>query len=132
MAASAFARFGSRSGAIFICTAAMVNVLDMSAPLRFARRLPNLNQTRHGLCRVTAVPHNPGGRCPPYYKEQRMSSPAPEKNITSVLKETRVFPPPETFAKAANVSAAERDRLADWAKRDPDAFWAEQAKSLHW
>ena len=55
-----------------------------------------------------------------------------EKNITSVLKETRQFPPPEAFAKNAHVSAAERDRLAEWAKTDPDAFWAEQAKSLHW
>src|SRR5438128_605300 len=57
---------------------------------------------------------------------------SPEKNITSVLKETRVFPPPAEFAKAANVSAAEHDRLAEWAKRDPDGFWDEQAKTLHW
>ncbi len=55
-----------------------------------------------------------------------------EKNITSVLKETRVFPPSAEFVAAANVDAKERDRLAEWAKRDPDAFWAEQAKTLHW
>lgn len=61
-----------------------------------------------------------------------MSSANPDKNITSVLKETRVFPPSEAFVAKANVNAAERDRLAGWAKRDPDAFWAEQAKSLHW
>ena len=57
---------------------------------------------------------------------------SPEKNITSVLKETRQFPPSAEFVAQANVSAAERDRLAEWAARDPDGFWAEQAKSLHW
>ena len=57
-----------------------------------------------------------------------MSSP----NITSVLKETRTFPPPEAFAKAAFINAAERQRLYDWAEKDPDGFWAECAKSLQW
>ena len=57
---------------------------------------------------------------------------SPETNITSVLKETRQFPPPAAFAAQANVGAAERDRLAEWAARDPDGFWAEQAKTLHW
>ena len=57
---------------------------------------------------------------------------SPDKNNTSVLKETRVFPPPAEFVKAANVDPMERDRLAEWAERDPDDFWAEQAKSLHW
>jgi acetyl-CoA synthetase len=55
-----------------------------------------------------------------------------DKNITSVLKETRLFPPPEEYARKAHISAAERDRLADWAAKDPDAFWAECAKALHW
>lgn len=61
-----------------------------------------------------------------------MPSPEPDKNITSVLKETRQFPPPVEFVAKAHVSAAERDRLAEWAKADPDGFWAEQAKTLHW
>ena len=55
-----------------------------------------------------------------------------DKNITSVLKETRVFPPSASFVAASHIDAKERDRLAEWAKNDPDAFWAEQAKSLHW
>ena len=71
---------------------------------------------------------------PPYeanqYPRDRMSS--PEKNITSVLKETRHFPPPSGVREGGDIDAAERDRLAEWAKRDPDGFWAEQAKSLHW
>lgn len=58
---------------------------------------------------------------------------SPSKNITSVLKETRLFSPPAEFSASAHVpSAAERDRLAHWAETDPDGFWAEQAKSLEW
>ena len=55
-----------------------------------------------------------------------------DKNITSVLKETRLFPPPAGFADKAHVGEAERDRLAAWAEKDPEGFWAEQAKTLHW
>ncbi|AWM37304.1 Acetyl-coenzyme A ligase [Gemmata obscuriglobus] len=55
-----------------------------------------------------------------------------DKNITSVLKETRQFPPQTEFVAQANVNAAERERLAEWAKSDPDGFWAEQGRSLHW
>jgi acetyl-CoA synthetase len=55
-----------------------------------------------------------------------------DKNITSVLKETRLFPPPREFVAQAHINATERDRLAEWAKLDPDGFWAEQAKSLYW
>ncbi|MCS6864563.1 MAG: acetate--CoA ligase [Gemmataceae bacterium] len=55
-----------------------------------------------------------------------------DKTITSVLKETRLFPPPREFVAQAHVNATERDRLAEWAKLDPDGFWAEQAKSLDW
>src|SRR2546421_7220760 len=54
-------------------------------------------------------------------------------NITSVLKENRVFPPPSEFAKAAHIkSLAEYEKLHERACRDPEAFWAEQAKSLAW
>jgi acetyl-CoA synthetase len=57
-----------------------------------------------------------------------MSSP----HITSVLKETRVFPPPAGFAATALVTEEERQRLCALAERDPDGFWGEQAESLHW
>jgi acetyl-CoA synthetase len=60
-----------------------------------------------------------------------MSSPG--QNITSVLKETRVFPPSKAFADAAHIkSPEEADRLRKWAADDPDGFWAEQAKTLDW
>ncbi len=54
------------------------------------------------------------------------------ENITSVMHETRVFPPSEAFAKQANITEAERQRLVEWAERDPDGYWAECAQSLDW
>jgi acetyl-CoA synthetase len=60
---------------------------------------------------------------------EAMSTP----NITSVLKETRKFPPPADFAAKAHVkSLAEYEKLWQEAKDDPGLFWAEQAKSLTW
>ncbi len=60
-----------------------------------------------------------------------MTSPA--SNITSVLKETRTFPPPPAFAQQAHVkSLAEYEQLYRRAADDPEGFWAEQAKSLTW
>ena len=53
-------------------------------------------------------------------------------NITSVLKETRVFPVPEAFAQKTLVSADEHRRLTEWAESDPDGFWGRHAESLHW
>ncbi len=53
--------------------------------------------------------------------------------ITSVLKETRSFPPPAEFSAQAHIkSLAEYERLFQRAKDDPDGFWAEQAGSLSW
>ena len=61
-----------------------------------------------------------------------MSSPTPS-HITSVLKETRTFPPPPEFAAAAHIgSMAAYEKLWQRAKDDPEGFWAEQAESLAW
>jgi acetyl-CoA synthetase len=61
-----------------------------------------------------------------------MSSPS-AANITSVLKESRTFPPPPDFAAAAHVkSLKEQEALCARAKADPEGFWAEQARSLTW
>src|SRR5207248_285255 len=61
-----------------------------------------------------------------------MSSPG-SSNITSVLKETRVFPPPQEFAARAHVkSMTEYESLWQQAKDNPEAFWSKQAESLHW
>jgi acetyl-CoA synthetase len=62
-----------------------------------------------------------------------MSAATPSPNITSVLKETRLFPSPREFAEKAHVkSMAEYEQLWRRAKDDPEGFWAEQAKTLHW
>lgn len=54
-------------------------------------------------------------------------------NITSVLKETRVFPPSKEFAAQAHVKSKEEyEKLWQRADADPEGFWAEQAESLHW
>jgi acetyl-CoA synthetase len=54
-------------------------------------------------------------------------------SITSVLQETRVFPPPEDFAKKAHIgSLAEYEALWNRAKDDPQGFWGDQAKLLDW
>ena len=61
-----------------------------------------------------------------------MSSPG-AAHITSVLKETRSFPPPVEFVARAQVSGpAAYEKLWKRAKDDPDGFWAEQAESLTW
>jgi acetyl-CoA synthetase len=54
-------------------------------------------------------------------------------SITSVLKESRLFPPPADFAARARVkSVAEYEALWLRARDDLEGFWAEQARRLDW
>jgi acetyl-CoA synthetase len=54
-------------------------------------------------------------------------------DIESVLKESRVFPPPAEFAKKAHIkSFDEYKSLYRKSIEEPEAFWAEQAESLVW
>ncbi|MBI4508562.1 MAG: acetate--CoA ligase [Deltaproteobacteria bacterium] len=54
-------------------------------------------------------------------------------DIESILKEERVFLPPSQFASAARIkSLDEYARLYERAAREPEGFWAEVAKELHW
>src|ERR1700721_2191662 len=56
-------------------------------------------------------------------------TPAPSANITSVLQEHRLFPPPKAFAKAAWIkSMAEYKKLYLESIRQPEKYWARQAK----
>ena len=58
---------------------------------------------------------------------------SPSSHITSVLKETRSFPPPKEFAAQAHIkSLAEYEKLYQTAKDNPEGFWAQQAESLQW
>src|SRR5437868_3360319 len=54
---------------------------------------------------------------------------APMTDIDVLLEENRKFEPPPRFTHNANVSSAE---IYDYAARDPEAFWAEQARHLDW
>ncbi|MGN6110772.1 MAG: acetate--CoA ligase, partial [Kofleriaceae bacterium] len=54
-------------------------------------------------------------------------------SITSVLTETRSFPPPAAFASEARVkSLAEYEAIYQRAAREPEAFWGEVASELEW
>jgi acetyl-CoA synthetase len=57
-----------------------------------------------------------------------MSLPS-EKNVSALLDERRTFPPSEEFKQRANCNDPE---VYDRAAKDPEGFWAEQAKNLDW
>jgi acetyl-CoA synthetase len=51
------------------------------------------------------------------------------ETIESLMDEERRFPPPPAFAANANVKD---DQLHEAAAADPEAFWAEQARTFEW
>ncbi len=63
-----------------------------------------------------------------------MTTPPSSQEISSVLREARVFPPPPEFSKRAHIQSLEDyRRLAEAARKDPDAYWAERAREeLFW
>jgi acetyl-CoA synthetase len=57
----------------------------------------------------------------------------PVHDIESVLTEARRFEPPKEFRSRAWIkSAAEYDLICRRAEEDPEAFWGECARNLHW
>ena len=58
-----------------------------------------------------------------------MSDAKHEENLDALLEENRKFPPSEEFRKQANANDPE---IYERARRDPDAFWAQQAERLDW
>ncbi|MBX7168392.1 MAG: acetate--CoA ligase [Pirellulales bacterium] len=53
--------------------------------------------------------------------------------LENVMREDRVFPPPAAFSAAARIgSMADYEALWREADADPERFWAEAAKELHW
>jgi acetyl-CoA synthetase len=62
------------------------------------------------------------------------TTPTSEKqNIDSILQEKRLFRPSEQFSKNAHVkSMAEYEAIYKKAEADPEAFWGDIAKELHW
>ena len=63
-----------------------------------------------------------------FHREVHMSA-SNEKSLSALLEERRVFPPSEEFRRQANASDP---AIYERAERDPEAFWAEQAKRLDW
>ncbi len=56
-----------------------------------------------------------------------------ESEITSILKEKRIFPPDAEFSRHARIkSLHEYRRYREEAERDPVAFWSRFANELHW
>jgi acetyl-CoA synthetase len=53
----------------------------------------------------------------------------PEKSLTALLDERRTFPPSEDFRRRAS---ANDPGIYDRALRDPESFWAGEAKKLDW
>jgi len=54
-------------------------------------------------------------------------------NLETILREHRVFPPPEEFAKQAHIkSLAEYQKMYQRSVTDPEGFWADAARELHW
>lgn len=62
-----------------------------------------------------------------------MSTPILPESLDSTLRENRLFPPPESFARKAHVkSLAEYEALYRRSIEDPEGFWAEVAAELPW
>ena len=56
-----------------------------------------------------------------------------DPNLSSILREHRVFPPPAEFAAQAHVKSLEEyETLYRRSIQDPQTFWAEIARELHW
>ena len=56
-----------------------------------------------------------------------------EEDITSILHERRLFKPNADFSRKAHIkSRKDYDRLYKKAEKDPEGFWGELAKELHW
>ncbi len=52
-----------------------------------------------------------------------------KKAIDVLLEEVRRFPPPDQFEKSAHVT---NEEVYEQARRDPEKFWAEAAKTVEW
>jgi acetyl-CoA synthetase len=56
-----------------------------------------------------------------------------KKTITSMMEETRKFPPSKEFSSKAQIKSLEEyKRLYERSIKDPDGFWGEQAQNLDW
>jgi acetyl-CoA synthetase len=62
-----------------------------------------------------------------------LSASIANRDIDSTLRENRVFPPPAEFSAKARIgSLAEYEALYKQSIDDPETFWADVARELHW
>ena len=55
------------------------------------------------------------------------------QDLDSILRENRVFPPPEEFSRKAHIKSLEEyEALYKQSIEDPEKFWAGIAQELHW
>ncbi|MGH9590699.1 MAG: acetyl-coenzyme A synthetase N-terminal domain-containing protein, partial [Terracidiphilus sp.] len=55
-----------------------------------------------------------------------------QHDIDTILRENRVFPPPQEFSRKAHIRSMEQyDELYKRSIDDPEGFWAEAARELH-
>jgi acetyl-CoA synthetase len=56
-----------------------------------------------------------------------------KKTITSMMEETRKFPPPKEFSAKAHIKSLEEyKKIYKKSMEDPDGFWGKQAEDLEW
>ena len=56
-----------------------------------------------------------------------------KKTITSMMEETRKFPPSKEFSQKAHIKSLEEyKKLYEKSIKDPEGFWGEQAQNLEW
>jgi acetyl-CoA synthetase len=53
-------------------------------------------------------------------------------STSSLLQETRTFPPPPEVTNRAYINAAQYQAMYQRSVKDPDGFWLEQAQTLQW
>jgi len=59
--------------------------------------------------------------------------PEEKKTITSMMEETRKFPPPQEFSAKAHIKSLEEyQKLYKRSLEDPEGFWGELAENLEW
>jgi len=55
------------------------------------------------------------------------------QDLDSILRENRVFPPPAEFSRNAHIKSLEEyEAMYKRSIADPEGFWAEAARELHW
>src|ERR1051326_4997624 len=62
-----------------------------------------------------------------------MATSTQSTNIDSVLQEQRSFPPPPEFSSKAHIKSLEEyERIYNLSVNEPEKFWGDIAKELHW